>query len=118
MSYFSIVRIIASALLFIAILDLPYGYYTLMKIAVTIVAGYGIYVFLQKSGKINVIIFTGVAIIFNPLISVHFEKETWQVIDAIVGSFFLISLYYGNNTISDSQKKVIKKQSNQQKIDV
>lgn len=97
MSYFSIFRIIVSALLFIAILDLPYGYYTLLRIVVTAVAGYGIYTFVQKNIRITILIFSGIAVIFNPLIPVHLEKETWQVINVVVGTFFLISLYYGSD---------------------
>lgn len=111
MSYFSIFRIIASALLFIAILDLPYGYYTLLRIVVTAVAGYGIYAFFQKNIRIIILIFSGIAVIFNPLIPVHLEKETWQVINVVVGSFFLISLYYGSDKdiFRDKTKEIFNK---------
>lgn len=71
----------------------PYGYYVLLRWVVTISA-----VFLlslaYKSKKTFWLFLMGiVAILFNPIIPVHLDKETWVVIDLIVAILFLVSVF-------------------------
>ena len=86
--------LIIAGLLFLGMADLPSGYYTFLRIVVTIGA-IGI-VYNQYSGSIDfwIILFGVIAILFNPVIPVYFyEKGVWMVIDGIAGFLFLIKSF-------------------------
>lgn len=88
--------IIGSALSFLAIADLPMGYYTFLRIYLTLVAGYMAFILYSKEGKVNgwIIMFGITAIIFNPIIPVYLHDESiWAVIDIAVGLLFVISAF-------------------------
>lgn len=81
---------ITAALLVMATFDLPYGYYTLLRI---VVCAFAVAVFAcawdgATPKRIWPLIFVGVAIVFNPLIPIHLERATWFFLD--VGAAVLI----------------------------
>lgn len=84
--------IIASAILFLALLELPYGYYTFLRVVVSIISiyyAYWIYEEIKKQG----FWFWGLIatiILFNPIIPIHLgDKSIWAIIDIIAGLFFI-----------------------------
>jgi len=82
--------IIATAVFcFVAIADLPYGYYRLLRWVACAVAVVSV-IQLARSGKSGwawgMVL---VAIVFNPILPVHFEKATWRVLDGGAGLAFL-----------------------------
>lgn len=85
------VAIIAATLLFVAVFNLPIGYYTFMRIGVTIAS---ILLIRQEIGKgINtwVILFAIIIITFNPILPIYLgSKSTWIPIDIIAGATLLI----------------------------
>lgn len=95
-----VIPLIAAVLLFIALLNLPIGFYTFMRIGVTIVS---ILLIKQEIGKgINtwVILFGIITITFNPILPIYLgSKSSWIPIDAISGIIFLAYLFTnkGNN---------------------
>lgn len=89
-----ILLLICAGLLFIGLLDLPIGYYTLLRIAVTI--GSVIVVVTEFENGLNfwVITFGLIAILFNPLIPVYLnDKSAWMPFDIVSGLFFLIKTF-------------------------
>lgn len=81
---------ITAALLVIATFDLPYGYYTLLRI---VVCAFAVAVFAcawdgDAPTRIWPLTFVGVAIVFNPLIPIHLDRATWFFLD--VGAAVLI----------------------------
>jgi uncharacterized membrane protein len=90
-----ILSIVAAGMLFVALFDgLPYGYFTLLRFVVFAVGGYIAYRSYQKDGEsLTLWLFGLIAILFNPIIPIHLERETWWVIDLVVGVIFLISLF-------------------------
>lgn len=90
---FVIARIIAVILLFLAIEKHPYDYYILIRFVVCGVTAYGAY-FTAKIGKENwAWIFGITAILFNPIIPIHLNRETWAFIDIIVAILLLVSIF-------------------------
>lgn len=85
-------RLIASAMLFVALTDLPYGYYTLLRIAVTVAAVWSAWAFCARVRTGWAVAFGVVALVFNPIIPVYLDRETWTVIDVGAGALFLVSL--------------------------
>ena len=86
--------LICSAFLFLALSNLPMGYYTFLRILVT--ASAVAVVLTEFKGELTptVITFGLIAILFNPIIPVHFnDKSIWMVIDLIAGILFAIKAF-------------------------
>jgi hypothetical protein len=81
--------IVAATVLFLALGSWPYGYYQLLRL---VVCGASIYVSFtaynwQKTWAVW--LFGLVAILFNPLIPIHFSREVWKLIDVLCGFMFV-----------------------------
>jgi hypothetical protein len=86
--------LICAGLLLIGLIDLPIGYYTFLRIVVTI--GSVTVVITEFNNGLNfwVIIFGLIAIIFNPLKPIYLnDKSAWMPIDIIGGIIFLIKSF-------------------------
>ena len=83
--------IICMGLLFIAIFKLPIGYYSFLRIVVTIGSVAVVVTEFNKELNIWVISFGILAILFNPIIPIYFNnRSVWAPIDLIGGVLFLI----------------------------
>ena len=83
------VLIITGFLLFLAFAKLPIGYYTFLRIVVTLVSI--IIIVAELNGGLNfwVILFSFIAIVFNPIFPIYLgHKSIWEVIDIICGIIF------------------------------
>jgi hypothetical protein len=91
--------LLCAGLLLLALADLPIGYYTLLRIVVTIAAGAVVAKEFEKGINFWVVAFGLIAILFNPLIPVYIgEKSAWMLIDIITAVLFAIkSLIIKNN---------------------
>ncbi len=88
-----IARIIAIILLIWALDDHPYSYYTLLRFAVSAVSAYGT-IFAIKLKKNDWAWLLGIiAILFNPFIPIHLDRNTWTLIDVGVAIILLVSLF-------------------------
>jgi hypothetical protein len=78
--------VILAAVLGIAVLDMPYGYYQFVRFLVCL-AGIAIAV----SGRSRMLTLFGVvaAILFNPLWPIHFTKDIWRWLDGLFAIAFL-----------------------------
>ena len=81
---------ITAGLLFAAILPLPYGYYSLLRILSCGVFVASTVITYKQGEKITPWVFVILAIVFNPTIKIHFQKEIWIVIDFLSGLFLII----------------------------
>ena len=93
---FFLLPLIISAILFISVADLPYGFYTAMRIVVPLLSV--IYLFFAfgfgdgfKMMHLPNII---AVILWNPILPVYLDKETWVVIDIIVGVCEIAVAFY------------------------
>lgn len=95
-----VISFVAAFLLFIAIFHLPIGFYTFMRIGVTIVSILLIKQEIKKGINTWVILFGIITILFNPVLPIYLgSKSSWIPIDAISGIIFLAYLFSnkGNN---------------------
>lgn len=70
----------------------PYGFYTLLRFTV---CGSAVYYALEAYHHKRlywVWAFVGLAILFNPVVTVHFPRSTWQVVDVIAAAVFAVAL--------------------------
>ncbi|WP_415751050.1 DUF6804 family protein [Chitinophaga sp. LS1] len=79
-----------AALLFIATIQLPIGFYTALRILVFICSILLVRSSYQDSLTNWVIIFLVIAVLFNPIIPVYlYKKSIWIPIDIIAGILFM-----------------------------
>lgn len=88
---YKVLRYAAAAFLLVGALDMPYGYYRFLKLAVFIAAAFYAYKCYEKKQESWLIGFAVILILFNPLFSMSFSKEIWRVLDIASGAFFLAS---------------------------
>lgn len=86
--------LLCAGLLFLGLADLPIGYYTLLRIVVTIGAVAAVVIEFKNGLNTWVIIFGLIAILFNPLIPIYInDKSAWMPIDIISGIIFIIKSF-------------------------
>jgi len=83
---------IVAVLLLIALLPLPYFYYQLLRIVVTIVAAIYAYSFYEDNQMPNAITFGVIVLIWNPIFPIYLDKSVWLILDSIGAVIF----YFGS----------------------
>jgi hypothetical protein len=92
-----IVLCFCAALLLLALINLPIGYYTFLRIIVTLVAVLVIISEFSNGFSFWVMSFGIIAILFNPLIPIYLNnKEAWMPIDIITSILFFIKSFNVN----------------------
>lgn len=91
----NIASVIAILMLLLAIPSgvWPYGYYILLRWVITGVAVFVWWIASELERKGWSWVMIGIAILFNPLMPIHLNKETWVIIDFIVAILFLASIF-------------------------
>jgi len=83
--------LVAAAMALIAIADLPYAYYTLMRLVVCATAVYVIVMAAKSHQMWAVWLYSILALLFNPLVPVHLTKGLWQPIDFATGAMLVVA---------------------------
>jgi hypothetical protein len=91
----------SAIMLLVSIINLPYGYYTLLRLVVTFTAIITANYFYKISSPTKVVIFSFIALLFNPLIPVHLNKPLWLIIDIALA----IYMYSISKSIAVLDKK-------------
>ena len=83
--------LIVSIMMLIAVLPLPYGYYTFLRWAT---CGVGVFIAFQayRWGRIWATwLFGAIAVLFNPFVPIYLTKEIWQPINILCGLLLGVS---------------------------
>jgi len=92
---------IAAGMLFVGVLPLPYGYYMLLRFVACGVFAWAACITYEKNEEVLPWVFGILALVFNPLIKIHFPKELWAVVDFSSG---LLLLLVSKKLISNEQE--------------
>ena len=84
-------------MLVLCLAPMPYGYYTLIRLVATGMFLWAAAVSLKSNKQIIPWVFVLLALLFNPVLKVHFAKEVWAWID-IISALFLVSTYGHRST--------------------
>ena len=98
-----IIKIILAILFFICLADMPYGYYQVVRIAA--LAGFIIlaYIANEQEKKMEMILYIGLAILFQPFYKFAPGRFIWNVIDVAVGVLLLLSIVFADK-LTKNQK--------------
>tara|TARA_R110001632_G_scaffold232421_1_gene373184 strand:+ start:24443 stop:24742 length:300 start_codon:yes stop_codon:yes gene_type:complete len=91
-----IIKIVLAILLLLCLLDMPYGFYQLVRFVALIGFGILAYNVSDKENKTEMIIYGGLALLFQPFLKIALGREIWNVVDVIVGIGLIASLIMNN----------------------
>lgn len=93
--FFLLFFLLPIVLLLIGLADLSGGYYTLMRIVVSITGAIVCVMEYNAKGKLNlwIILYAAMVILFNPIIPIYlYDKDIWIPID-IISSILILAKY-------------------------
>jgi len=86
--------LIAAVFLFLALFSgWLYGFFTLLRFVVFAASAYVAWMAYEARKEKWIWIFGFFAVLFNPFIVIHLNREIWVVIDFIVGVFMIVSVF-------------------------
>lgn len=91
---FTIARLVAIALLVLALTLNPAGYHPLLWIPVTTVCVFGVYCANRWNLHGWIFAFGWLAILFNPVYPVSLPSMAWSIIDIAVAALMVASLFF------------------------
>ena len=86
-----------------AILPWPYGYYELLRLAVCAVSAWIAYEQWRHDDAVSgwVVVFGGIAMLYNPLMPIHLTREIWSVLNLASASVFVVHLRALRSLVGD-----------------
>jgi len=87
------IKIVLAILFFICLADMPYGYYQFVRFAGLIGFAILAYQAYKLDSQIEIIIYVGLAILFQPFFKIALGRELWNIVDVIVGLGLILSIW-------------------------
>ena len=88
-----VIKIILAVLFFICLADMPYGFYQFVRFAGLIGFAILAYQANQQGRQSEMIIYGGLALLFQPFFKIALGRQMWNVVDVVVGIGLLISIF-------------------------
>ncbi|MBP6040161.1 MAG: hypothetical protein KA523_08190 [Flavobacterium sp.] len=87
-----IIKLILSILLLLCLFDMPYGYYQFVRLVAGISFAYFAYAAYEEKKEIQVLLYIGLAILFQPFLKIALGRELWNIVDVLVAIGLVISI--------------------------
>lgn len=87
------IKIILAILFFLCLADMPYGFYQFVRFAGLIGFAILAYQANQQGRQTEVIIYGGLALLFQPFFKIALGRQMWNIVDVVVGIGILISIF-------------------------
>lgn len=89
----SAIKIVLAILFFLCLADMPYGFYQFVRFAGLIGFAILVYQANQQGRQTEMIIYCGLALLFQPFFKISLGRQMWNVVDLVVGEGLLISIF-------------------------
>ena len=89
-----LIKLILAGAFFLCLLDMPYGFYELIRFSAFAGFGYLAILEFQKRNTNGLIIYVVLALLFQPFVKVALERELWNIIDVSVAIGLIINTIY------------------------
>uniref|UniRef100_UPI00404978A4 DUF6804 family protein n=1 Tax=Gelidibacter sp. TaxID=2018083 RepID=UPI00404978A4 len=93
----TLIKISLAIMMFLCLLDMPYGYYQFVRFVALIGFVILAYKANEQNKKIEMIVYGGLALLFQPFFKIALGREIWNIVDVIVGIGLLASLVLNRN---------------------
>ena len=87
------IKIVLAILLFLCLADMPYGFYQFVRFAGLIGFAILAYQANQQGRQTEMIIYGGLALLFQPFFKIALGRQMWNIVDVVVGIGLLISIF-------------------------
>lgn len=85
-----LIKLIIAILLLLCLADMPYGFFQLVRFATTAAFAYLSYDYFKSKKDGLGILFTALALLFQPFIKIALGRTHWNVVDVLVA----VALFY------------------------
>ncbi|MGR7813792.1 DUF6804 family protein [Lacinutrix undariae] len=92
-----LIKIALAIFLFVCVLDMPYGYYQFVRFVAFVIFGVFAYETREVEPKIELFIYIGLALLFQPFFKIALGRELWNIVDVIVGLGLILSVFRVNS---------------------
>lgn len=87
------IKITLAVLFFLCLAKMPYGYYQFVRFAGLIGFAILAYQANRKGRQTEMIIYGGLALLFQPFFKIALGRQMWNIVDVVVGIGLLISIF-------------------------
>ena len=87
------IKVVLAILFFLCLADMPYGFYQFVRFAGLIGFAILAYQANQQGRQTEMIIYGGLALLFQPFFKVALGRQMWNIVDVIVGLGLIISIF-------------------------
>lgn len=88
-----LIKIVLAILFFLCLVDMPYGFYQFVRVAGLIGFAILAYHANQHGRQTELIIYGGLALLFQPFFKIALGREMWNVVDVVVGIGLILSIF-------------------------
>lgn len=85
--------IVLSIALILCLLPLPYGFYTIIRLATAVIAGCWAYRFYKRRKTSFSITTVAIALLFQPFLKITLDRLTWNIIDLILAGLIVLIIF-------------------------
>ena len=89
----SVIKIVLAVSFFLCLADMPYGYYQFVRFAALVGFVILAYQAHEQGRQTEMIIYGGLALLFQSFFKVALGREIWNIVDVVVGIGLLISIF-------------------------
>lgn len=90
------IKILLAILFFLCLADMPYGFYQFVRFADLIGFAILAYKAHEQGRQTEMIIYGGLALLFQPFFKIALGRQMWNIVDFIVGVGLLVSIFIKN----------------------
>ena len=87
------IKIVLAILFFLCLADMPYGFYQFVRFAGLIGFAILAYQANQQGRQTEMIIYGGLALLFQPFFKISLGRQIWNIVDVVVAIGLLISIF-------------------------
>lgn len=84
---------VLAGLLLLCLFPMPYGYYTLVRFVSMVVFAVMAFVYFSEENKTLGVVFSALALLFQPLVKISLGKGVWNVVDVLVAVLLLVIIF-------------------------
>ena len=87
------IKISLSILFLLCLLDMPYGYFQLVRFGGLVGFGILAYQSYETKQKELTIVYVGLALLFQPFIKIALGRQIWNIVDVAVSIFLITTIF-------------------------
>ena len=87
------IKIVLTILFFLCLADMPYGFYQFVRFAGLVGFAILAYQANEQGRQTEMIIYGGLALLFQPFFKIALGRQMWNIVDVVVGIGLLLSIF-------------------------